>query len=305
MAKNKKVISVPFENILIDEEFNSRKSYTKLDDLKDSILKNGLLQPMGVVQSNSDKEDNKYYLVYGFRRYYAIKKAREELGGDAFATVDVVLNKGTIEDLKDHNIAENIERESLSPSEIAEQIKRMVNAGLDQRDIGKRLGRPQSWVSYYYKIATKLGATASKALEEGNISLEQAVDIADIPEKEQKDIVDTVSAAATRDEARKAVKKALKDTNKKTGKKVASSKPSQKDLFQYVRDASFEALSDTTDDSEKNFWNGVAAAIQVTTGFTKFDDLDPEESYVDTDFGTKKEDKKTNKTSKNKKKPVL
>jgi ParB/RepB/Spo0J family partition protein len=306
VAKNKRVINIPFEQIVLDKEFNSRREYENIDELKDSILRDGLLQPMGVVKSEG-KEDQ-YFLVYGFRRYLAIEKARTEIGGDAFATVDVVLNVGTLDDLRNRNLTENLERSDLKPHEVAQQIKKMVNAGLDQRDIGKRLGRPQSWVSYYYTLATKLGAHATKAFETGEITFEQALDIAKVPEKNQKDVVDVVSKATTKQDARKAVKAAVKKSGKSTsGSLTRTSKPTQKNLNQYVQDASFEALSDATDEEYKGFWNGVAAGIQVALGKADYDTVNPDESYVDPNFGKAEKEEKAPKASKKaeKKNPVL
>jgi len=110
MAK-KKIIQIPFESVIDDDGFNARTDYDEdyIEYLKNSIMESGLLQPMGVTpSSHEDASGNKqYYLVYGFCRFKALKKIREDLGEDAYSTLDVVLNEGTLEELRDRNLKEN------------------------------------------------------------------------------------------------------------------------------------------------------------------------------------------------------
>jgi ParB/RepB/Spo0J family partition protein len=289
MAK-KKMIQVPFENVLCDEEFNARTDYDRdyILSLKNSIMESGLLQPIGVTpKKGPDTDDTKqYYLIYGFCRYKAICLIRDELGVDAHSVLDVVLNEGTLEELRDRNLKENIDRKSLKPHEIANAVKKMVNSGLEQRDIAKRLGRPQSWVSYHHKVVTKLGSVAYKAFEAGDLTLEQALNIADVPEDAQDDVVNKVLNAGTRTEARKLAKQASKDAGTRRTY-VNKGRPTAKNLAQFVSDASFDAESNKMVETDEAFYNGLAAGMRVALGDLEFEKLTCHDDYTDKDFHAK------------------
>lgn len=288
MPPKKRHIAVPFEAIIADTEFNCRREYAEIDELKNSIMEDGLLQPIGVAvkQTNSDTDAKSYLLVYGFRRYFAITKIREELGPDAYATVDAVLNEGNLEDLRVRNLKENIERKSLTTFEIAQQVKRLVLAGLEQREIATRLGRNQSWVSYHHKVATQLSTQAQNALKSGDITLEQALHIADVPEEQQNELVTQVLSADTRADARKLLKEAAADSNKRR-KYTNRGRPTARNLTQWVSDASFEAESRLNDKNEKSFYNGVAAGMRIALGDFELNAVKPLEKYSDVNYHAK------------------
>ena len=196
-----KVTTVSYASIELDIDFNARKSYNKkrMTELKDSIAAHGLLQPIGLCKGVGE-DKSKYGIVFGFRRYLAITQLREELGDDAYDKVPAVVLEGTLDELRALNKIENLEREDLSPAEVAMGIKKMADAGMNQRTIAAKLGRPQSWVSYHYKAATKLGSVAWDAFAAGDLTLEHALHIADVPEEEQEKVVKKVIGAASRSE---------------------------------------------------------------------------------------------------------
>jgi len=297
----KAIRKVPFESLIFDAEVNCRKDYEEIEELAGSIEREGLLQPIGVTEKKGSKEEKEYFLVWGFRRYLAISKIREKLGEDAFSELDVVITEGTVQQHRERNLIENIDRKSLKPYEIASAIEAMINAGIEQRDIATRLGRPQSWVSYHHKAATKLGVEAKKAFQEGEITLEQALHIADVPEEEQNEVVEAVVSAQTRKEAREIAKNASKE---KGARRTYSNKgrPTAKNLTQYVEDASFDSTGGSNK-ADAAFWNGVAAGIRVALGDAEYDKLQSNEDYTDTSFSSKNKEKskKQSKTKKSKK----
>ena len=288
MPAKKRNVTIPFEAIIADTDFNGRVEYPDIDALKQSIMDDGLLQPIGVSQktSGSDTEGQKFFLVYGFRRYFAIAKIREELGPDAYATIDAVLNEGNLEELRVRNLKENIERKSLSTFEIAQQVKRLVLAGLEQREIATRLGRNQSWVSYHHKVATQLSTQAQQALKSGDITLEQALHIADVPEEQQNELVTQVLNADTRADARKLLKDAASESGKRR-KYANKGRPTSRNLMQWVSDASFEAESRVNDKHDKAFYNGVAAGMRVALGDLELKELKAVEKYSDVNYHAK------------------
>ena len=278
---------IPFEYVECDEDFNARKDYEAIDELADSIQASGLLEPIGVVAN--PKKPTQYFVGYGFRRYKAICLIREKLGPEAFAEIPCVIKQCTLQDLKQLNLIENLDRKSLKPHEISNAIIGMVNSGLEQRDIAARLGRPQSWVSYHYKVGTKLNVTAAKAFEEGELTLEQALYIADVPEEEQTVLVESILSAETRTEARNLAKGASKAKGVRRTY-VNKGRPSAKNLGQKIRDYSFESTSPATPVASRAFYNGVIAGMRVALG-DETGELSPGEDYGDTDFDKPEERK--------------
>jgi ParB/RepB/Spo0J family partition protein len=288
MPAKKRNVTIPFEAIIADTDFNGRVEYPDIDALKQSIMDDGLLQPIGVSQKNSgsDTDGQKFFLVYGFRRYFAISKIRDELGPDAYATIDAVLNEGNLEELRVRNLKENIERKALTTFEIAQQVKRLVLAGLEQREIATRLGRNQSWVSYHHKVATQLSTQAQQALKAGDITLEQALHIADVPEEQQNALVTQVLSADTRADARKLLKEAASGSGKRR-KYANKGRPTSRNLMQWVSDASFEAESRINDKHDKAFYNGVAAGMRVALGDLELKELKAVDKYSDVNYHAK------------------
>jgi ParB/RepB/Spo0J family partition protein len=288
MPAKKRNVTIPFEAIIADTDFNSRVEYPDIEALKQSIMDDGLLQPIGVSQKNSgsDTEGQKFFLVYGFRRYFAISKIRDELGPDAYATIDAVLNEGNLEELRVRNLKENIERKALTTFEIAQQVKRLVLAGLEQREIATRLGRNQSWVSYHHKVATQLSTQAQHALKAGDITLEQALHIADVPEEQQNALVTQVLNADTRADVRKLLKDAASENGKRR-KYTNKGRPTSRNLMQWVSDVSFEAESRVNDKHDKVFYNGVAAGMRVALGDLELKELKAVTKYSDINYHAK------------------
>jgi ParB family chromosome partitioning protein len=83
-----------------------------LSELMSSIKTHGLLQPIGVIKS---KRGKKYEVVYGNRRYNAVKK----LG---IKTIQAVILKVNDADKLILNLVENIQRKDVPVSEQARYI---------------------------------------------------------------------------------------------------------------------------------------------------------------------------------------
>lgn len=294
MPIKKRIIQVPFEAIIADDDFNSRQEYTDIEPLAQSIFDDGLLQPIGVATRPQDDGIDKYFLVYGFRRYRALKLLRDKHGDEYYSLLEVVVNEGTLDELRIRNLKENIERKSLSSYEISQQVRRMVLAGFDQRDIGIRLGRPQSWVSNHYKAATKLSPAAQTALRNGELTMDQALYLADVSEDEQKGLVTKVLETENKAEQKQILKQAASESGKKR-KYTGRSRPSAKNMVEFVSEYSFQAESPIYTEEEKIFYNGVAAGLRIALGDGEIDPkkLDQREKYSDPNYSkrnVKKED---------------
>ncbi len=280
---------IPFEMIVADLTFNSRQEYTGIDELASSIYNEGLLQPLGVAKRERDDGTEYYFLVYGFRRYHALHKLREAHGDDYYMEVPVMIKEGSLDSLRILNLKENLDRTQLSNYEVAQQIRRMTEAGFDQRTMAQRLGKPQSWVSNMYKLATQLSPAVQNALRDGDLSVDHALYLAEVPETEQKGIVEQMLQAPTKVEARNIAKEAATEAGKKRNYK-GRMRPSAKNLLEMVSEMSFNAESTMYTQAEKDFYHGVAAGLRIAAGDQDVDPkrLDPvKNSYKDTEYHQK------------------
>lgn len=101
------------------QEFNEES----LTELKTSIEKNGLLQPI-LVTEEPQGDDKKYRIIAGERRWRAI------MASDSIKRIQVVIRNDISDELKIllAQIAENIHRENMTVIETATSYKRVLEA---------------------------------------------------------------------------------------------------------------------------------------------------------------------------------
>ena len=137
----------------------------KLEELANSIRKNGIIQPIAVRPSKS--EDGKYEIVAGERRWLAAQRA-------GLHEIPVtILNLSDVESLE-VAIVENIQRDDLNPIEEAKGYKRLSEEfKYDHESISKLMSKSRSHISNTLRLLT-LPADVIAMLEEGTLSSGQA-----------------------------------------------------------------------------------------------------------------------------------
>ena len=114
----------------------------ELVELKESIVENGLIQPLIV----SKDENGGFLLIAGERRLRACKLAGIE-------QVPVVIKNGTTKDKKIMAVIENIQRSDLNCIEIALAYYDIMNSfKLTQESLAKKLGVERSSVANYLRL---------------------------------------------------------------------------------------------------------------------------------------------------------
>lgn len=117
---------------------NPRESLKDLDGLADSIREVGLIQPL-VVQKIPGKPG--FQIVAGHRRHAAAKR----LGLDS---VPCVVRRDMLPDEELlAMLIENGQRADLDPIEEARALNRLKAMGLSDLEIGRKVGRPQNYIS--------------------------------------------------------------------------------------------------------------------------------------------------------------
>lgn len=140
----KKVTNAEVDIELIDAgDYQPRTIFeeTSLNELKESIIENGIIQPL-IVTKNGDR----YKLIAGERRLRASKLA-------GLKTVPVVIKEATNQSISLMSLIENVQRKDLGCVEIAKAYKRIVNEfSLSHDELAKKIGTNKSNVSNHLRL---------------------------------------------------------------------------------------------------------------------------------------------------------
>ena len=140
-------------------------SEEKLEELTNSIKKNGIIQPIAVRPNKT--ENGKYEIVAGERRWIAAQRA-------GLHEIPVrILDLSDVESLE-VAIVENIQRDDLNPVEEARGYKRLNEEfKYDHESISKLMSKSRSHISNTLRLLT-LPADVVAMLEEGTLTSGQA-----------------------------------------------------------------------------------------------------------------------------------
>tara|TARA_B100000767_G_scaffold68308_1_gene64854 strand:+ start:258 stop:1118 length:861 start_codon:yes stop_codon:yes gene_type:complete len=140
-------------------------SESKLEELTNSIKKNGIIQPIAV-RANKD-ESGKYQIVAGERRWLAAQRA---------GLHEIPVNILELSDIESLEVAivENIHRDDLNPIEEARGYKRLSDEfNYDHESISKLMSKSRSHISNILRLLS-LPEDVISMLEEGSLTSGQA-----------------------------------------------------------------------------------------------------------------------------------
>ena len=145
--ENKKINKIPISD-LIRNPYQPRQYFddNKLEELANSIKKNGVIQPIAVRSSQSDPK--KYEIVAGERRWLAAQRA---------GLHDIPINILELSDAEslEISIVENIQRDDLNPIEEAKGYKRLADEfNYDHESISKLMSKSRSHISNTLRLLT-------------------------------------------------------------------------------------------------------------------------------------------------------
>jgi ParB family chromosome partitioning protein len=135
-----------------------------LRELADSILENGIVQPV-VVRPSADA--GRYLLVLGERRLRASKIA-------GLRTIPAIIRRLTSQQAAEMTVLENVQRQDLNPLEQAEAFRVLSKEfHLTQAQIAERIGVSRETVANYMRLL-RLPEEVMKYLLEGRLSFSDA-----------------------------------------------------------------------------------------------------------------------------------
>ena len=142
----------------------------KLTELAESIRKYGVIQPIVVRQIG-----NKYEIIAGERRYKASQIANK-------STIPAIIVHLTDKESEEIALLENVQRQELTPIEEAVSYKRILDMGLTQEDLAKKIGKTQSTIANKIRLLN-LDDEVQYALLNGKISERHARSLLRIHDK--------------------------------------------------------------------------------------------------------------------------
>ena len=161
--ENKGLLLLPIEKIFRDES-QPRKQFNKekLDELAQSIKKNGLIQPLIVIKKNIDT----FLLVAGERRWRAAQSTDLKVLPALLLPDD--LDKDEI------SLIENIQREDLKVSEEAKAYQHLIEKNnYTHEELSKIVGKSRSHITNLLRIL-ELDEFFFDLLNKGKISMGHA-----------------------------------------------------------------------------------------------------------------------------------
>jgi len=163
VTDNDKIVEIALEEIK-KNPYQPRTYFNeeKLNELKESIEKNGLLQPIIV-----KKAVKGYYIIAGERRYRAFELLdRKE--------IPAIIKEMTDEEMMVFAVLENLQREDLSALEESESYKNLMDKmSLTQEELAKKLGKSRPYIANSLRLL-KLPTEIKNKLEQGVISTAHA-----------------------------------------------------------------------------------------------------------------------------------
>ncbi len=205
-----------------------------LDELKKSILANGLIQPI-TVRRNGDMQ---YELISGERRLRAFR----DIGYKEIPAYIIKIDNA--EAMIALALIENLQREDLNAIEVAQAYKKLMDeCKLAPEEIAERVGKDRSTIVNFMRLL-KLPKEIQDSLVKGDISAGHARALINLPsERLQIEILDKIiSGNLSVRKVEGLVKKALSSEGIQSGKDTGRQSPanrlhviSQKDFEDKLR----------------------------------------------------------------------
>jgi len=203
--KDNGLLLIPIERIFRDEN-QPRKEFDKekIEELAQSINKNGLIQPLIVTKKDAEN----YTLVAGERRWRASQIANLKILPALLLPTD--LDKDEI------SLIENIQRENLKVTEEAQAYQRLIEKNSYTHDqLSKIVGKSRSHITNLLRILN-LHEYFSDLLNKGTISMGHArALVGKSPQELNEKLLAQISAgkASVRDIEHNSVKKKIDEPN--------------------------------------------------------------------------------------------
>ena len=208
------VVDIPLESIE-PNPYQPRKHFSNesLKELADSIKKDGLIQPVIVVEDGLDG----YILVAGERRFRASKLAKME-------SIKAIVLDITKEQMQQYALIENIQREDLNPIELAESYEALIKLhGVTHEELASIIHKSRTHITNTLRLLN-LSKKTQEALIEKKISAGHAKVLVGLDEKDQTTMVNSIIGQKLSVREVESIIKGMKRPQNEAKKRLKSSK---------------------------------------------------------------------------------
>jgi len=209
----------------------------KLQELKESILSYGLLQPVVVT-----RDGDRYLLIAGERRLRASKLAE-------LPTIKAIVLDVDNKQLRELALIENIQRDDLNIIEVAYSYAGLINDfNITHDELAKMVSKSRSSITNTLRLLT-LSSYTQKMLGSNKITTGHAKIIVGLDEKDQQVIVDSIigqklSVRDTEQLVRNFKNKEIKKTKDTPTKKVSLDLAPLKDVTSTLKKENLDVKFD-------------------------------------------------------------
>ncbi|MER7466174.1 ParB/RepB/Spo0J family partition protein [Streptomyces sp. NPDC097981] len=192
---------VPIE-ALAHNPFNLREDLTELDELAQSLISRGQLQPLAVatrmafMEAHPGQTDGlgraPYVVIDGNRRLAAAQLA-------GLKTMHIHVNdalSASAADILESALIANVHRVDVAPMDQARALQELVDVHGSQAQVAKRLGKTAAWVSQRLTLLN-LTPSLQEKVETGELKVEPARRIGRLPQERQEAAADETINAVT------------------------------------------------------------------------------------------------------------
>ncbi|HEY4553735.1 MAG TPA: ParB/RepB/Spo0J family partition protein [Bacillaceae bacterium] len=213
--------------------YQPRKVFTPeaIDELKESILLHGVLQPI-ILRKNIKG----YEIVVGERRYRAAKAAKLQ-------KIPAVVRELTDQQMMELAILENLQREDLTPIEEAAAYQTLMDKlQLTQEELAKRLGKSRPHIANHLRLLS-LPKSIQNDITDGKLSMGHGRTLLGLKRKEKLEAIAQQSVKEGLNVRQ--LEKLVQQINENVPRETKKPKP-VKDIFIRERESSLREKFGTT-----------------------------------------------------------
>lgn len=192
-TKRSDVLFIDPKIVKIEKGFNTRIDYGDIDELKSSIIENGVRVPL-----RGYKDGDVYVVTDGHRRFKAVNMALEE-GIDIVRIPFISEKKKSLEE-RIFDILLFNDGKTLTPLELGETYKKLLNYGYNLTEISKKIGKTIKHVSDMVKVACST-KELKKLINDGLVSASLVAEVKSKVknDEESEEIIKTISSIKKED----------------------------------------------------------------------------------------------------------
>lgn len=217
------IVEIPLEKVEVNPH-QPRKTFEAgaLAELSESIATHGLIQPITVRRMG----DGTYQLISGERRLRASKLAD-------LATIPAYIREADDKEMQEMALIENLQREDLSPMEVASTYKLLIDKyDLTQDELGKRVNKSRVSITQILSLL-KLPPKIIEFLNSKEISRGHAIKLATLNDNPASQLM-LLNKVIEEKLSVRALERLLQDL--KTASPKTNASPGKKELPHEYRD---------------------------------------------------------------------